>query len=71
MVVGCGSDDDAPGDTVEDMSTTLAPAEGGPSVSLEPGSNMPADGSETSEPPSTDADPNAEGNQLDTVPAAP
>lgn len=66
MVVGCGSDDDAPGDTVEDVTTTMAPLEGGPGVSLQPGSNMPPDGSSSSEPPSTDAQPNGEGNGLDS-----
>lgn len=70
LVVGCGSDD-SPDDTVVDVNTTLAPIDGGPSVSLQPGSNMPSDGTPSSEPMGTDADPNAEGNMLDTVPAAP
>lgn len=65
MVVGCGSDD-SPDDSVVDVNTTVAPIDGGPSVSLQEGSNMPSDGSSSSEPPSTDVDPNKEGNGLDS-----
>jgi len=63
VLVGCGSDDDAPDTSTNDgAATTLAPL-GGEGVPLEPGSNQPPDEtpSDTSDGDAGDGDTMIEG----------